>query len=124
MARIHIAQRMDTAIDKLQRACWGPFSLDIVRECKDEWSRDYAIVAIHIGEPPCACCETQGADMSSIHSHILERVAETFGPRAVAVRKRGVPPRDKKRLVVQIHPLHDFDVEIEVYRSKPNAAAS
>jgi hypothetical protein len=120
MARIHIAQRMETAIEKIQRACWGPFSLDIVRECKDQWSRNYAIVAVHIGEPGCDCCQ----DVSSIHHHILERVAETFGPRAVAVRKRGAAPRDKNRLIVQLHPLHSFDVEVEVYRSTPTSAAS
>jgi len=124
MARIHIAQRMDTAIDKLQRSCWGPHSVDVVRECKDEWSRDYAIIAVYVGETSCECCETHDVDLSSIHGHILERVAETFGPRAVAVRKRGAPPRDKSRLIVQLHSLHGFDVEVEVYRSKPKTTAA
>jgi len=114
MARMDIQERMEKVVEALRGMC-GPLALDIERECKDDWARDYAIIVVHIAEPDDNLRDS--IDIDRVHTNITEMVLKTVGRTAFFVRGLGKAPRDGQSVVVRRQQLSDWTMEFEVYRT-------
>lgn len=111
MAKLDVQERMYAAIKELQAWSHSP-DIDVNPECEDDWSRDYAIILVDINEPK----NTQYIDVHQVTEDLVDIVAKHFGRNLQRVT---YPQKAEPGLVLNLHRLSDWDLEIEVFRKAP-----
>lgn len=78
MARINMKDKADKIIKAYQdwNAIYTQFSLDIRRECEDEWGPNYAIIEHNIED-----CGDGYTDWDGVYTDLYEAVKDILGPR-------------------------------------------
>lgn len=103
---MNCAAKMEEVISNLQ----NPDLYDLIPECKDEWTQDYAIILLSL-------MEEDYRDYDKIKEDFLDEVRDLLDVEVEVIRgnTNRIPKSD---YVMHAHPLRlGFEIEIELYNA-------